>query len=463
MVKWIIKNAGVKQLPKSLQSTFLELKISNYLRKAGIVKGLGFSCLTVFCLVFSMVFENKNWFRLLQSSKKEDLPGKNVVYRFLNNPRFGWRNFLLAVSQNVISKMAQLTSSKRKRVLIIDDSLYSRGRSNKVELLANVFDHTSSKFVKGFRMLTLGWSDGHSFVPIDFSLLSSSKPKNRYCETSSSIDKRTHGYKRRQEAIQNTPEVVLSLVSRTLKAGVQADTILMDSWFMFLPLIKSLHNEGLTVIGMVKDLNQRYIFGGKWLTLMTLKDLYKKSNPVADSSDKRILSSVMVEIEPGIRAKIVFVRNIHQKRQWLALLSTDCTLSNEEIVRCYGMRWDIETFFKVAKSYLQLAKEFQGRSYDMMVAHTSIIFTRYIVLSWESRLNTDPKSLGELFFIMCDEVKELDYQTALTQLLSIMNSIVIGNTVESQAISVAEKVDIWLQQLPTYIRKKMLPAVANAS
>ncbi|SFG16929.1 hypothetical protein SAMN05660649_05030, partial [Desulfotomaculum arcticum] len=73
------------------------------------------------------------------------------------------------------------------------------------------------------------------------------------------------------------------------------------------------------------------------------------------------------------------------------------------------------------------------------------------------------KSLGELFFIMCDEVKELDYQTALTQLLSIMNSIVIGNTVESQAISVAEKVDIWLQQLPTYIRKKMLPAVANAS
>ncbi|SFH28101.1 hypothetical protein SAMN05660649_04580, partial [Desulfotomaculum arcticum] len=81
----------------------------------------------------------------------------------------------------------------------------------------------------------------------------------------------------------------------------------------------------------------------------------------------------------------------------------------------------------------------------------------------ESRLNTDPKSLGELFFIMCDEVKELDYQTALTQLLSIMNSIVIGNTVESQAISVAEKVDIWLQQLPTYIRKKMLPAVANAS
>jgi len=63
-----------------MKETFSELKIANYLRQAGIVKGLGFSCLTVFCLIFSMVFENKNWFRLLQSSKKENLPGKNVVY-----------------------------------------------------------------------------------------------------------------------------------------------------------------------------------------------------------------------------------------------------------------------------------------------------------------------------------------------------------------------------------------------
>lgn len=332
-------------------------------------------------------------------------------------------------------------------------------------MLANVFDHTSGKSVKGFRMLTLGWSDGHSFVPIDFSLLSSSKPKNRYCETSSCIDKRTHGYKRRREAIQSTSEVVASLVRRTLKSGVQADTILMDSWFMLPPLIKSLHNERLTVVGMVKDLKQKYVVGGKWLTFVTLKDLYQKSNLVANYADKRILSSVIVQIEPGIKAKVVFVRNIHQKRQWLALLSTDYTLSSEEIVRCYGMRWDIETFFKVAKSYLQLAKEFQGRSYDMMIAHTSIIFTRYIVLSWESRLNTDPKSLGELFFIMCDEVKDLDYRTALTQLLTIMSSVmVVADKVEPQArsIVIAEKVGEWLQQLPIYIRKRLLPAVANA-
>ncbi len=39
-------------------------------------------------------------------------------------------------------------------------------------------------------------------------------------------------------------------------------------------------------------------------------------------------------------ARIVLVRSEKQKSQWLALLSTDLTLSEEEIVTLYGKRWD---------------------------------------------------------------------------------------------------------------------------
>jgi len=44
------------------------------------------------------------------------------------------------------------------------------------------------------------------------------------------------------------------------------------------------------------------------------------------------------------------------------------------------------------KSYLKLAKEFQGRSFDMLVAHTTIVFLRYIMIT-EARVN---KILDEL-------------------------------------------------------------------
>ena len=66
----------------------------------------------------------------------------------------------------LIAQVDRLTGSDRESVLIIDDSLFSRNNSKKVELLARVFDHTSNKFCRGFRMLTLGWSDGNTFLPV---------------------------------------------------------------------------------------------------------------------------------------------------------------------------------------------------------------------------------------------------------------------------------------------------------
>ena len=53
-----------------------------------------------------------------------------------------------------------------------------------MELLARVYDHVTHKYQKGFTMLTLGWSDGYSFVPVGFNMLSSSKQANRYQEIS---------------------------------------------------------------------------------------------------------------------------------------------------------------------------------------------------------------------------------------------------------------------------------------
>lgn len=52
--------------------------------------------------------------------------------------------------------VSPLTSVDREKVLIFDDSLYSRNRSKAVELLAKVYDHVEHKYVRGFRMLTLG-------------------------------------------------------------------------------------------------------------------------------------------------------------------------------------------------------------------------------------------------------------------------------------------------------------------
>jgi len=95
---------------------------------------------------------------------------KDVVYnRFLNSPSpyINWSKFIIIVAINVISnKVSPLTSKERINVLILDDTLYSRTRSKCVELLANVHDHSNmgKKFKRGFRQLTLAWSDGCTLI-----------------------------------------------------------------------------------------------------------------------------------------------------------------------------------------------------------------------------------------------------------------------------------------------------------
>jgi hypothetical protein len=434
------------QLPNELNAVFKELEILKHLRNANIQKNLGFTCSYLFQLVFCLIFRHKNWWRLLDSKKSDALPAKDAVYRFLNHSKFAWRRFLLTFSAATIQKVSTLTDSKRVRVFIIDDSMFDRNRSKKVELLARCVDHSSLKkrFYKGFRMLTLGWSDGHSFMPVDFSLLSSTNAQIN--GISKKIDKRTSGYKRRMEALQPAPQLIPAMLQRAISAGIQASYVLMDTWFTQPPLIRSVVEQGLDVIGMVKTTNQRYVVDGQFVSL---KQLYRCAQPTGRKHG--ILRSIHTVMANGVPVKIVFVQNRNKKSEWLAILSTDCTLSEQEIVRIYGMRWDIEVFFKTTKSLLRLQKEFQGRSYDLLISHTTIVFSRYIVLSWQNRCHTDHRTLGGFFYELCEEIQDLDWAVALQKLVELLQDTLKKTNSRIKKI-IENQLQQWIASLPSYIK-----------
>jgi hypothetical protein len=288
---------------------FATLHIGKALRHAGISKSFGLSSLAIFQIVFSLVFEGKNWFRLLESQRGADLPSKDVVYRFLNQTTFAWRRFLQNLSLRTVLYFESLISSTRVRVFIVDDSVLSRNRSKKAELLARVFDHSTGKFTKGYTMLTLGWSDGFSFAPLDFVMLSSAKLANRMCEMASNLSKRSAGYKRRMEAFSRKPDAVVALLERALTAGFTADYVLMDSWFTQAPLLRQLTEKDLSVIGMVKEMTQRYLVHGQRMTLREVFQSLPKSNA------KDIKGSVIVHTACGLPVKLVFVRNRNKQRE----------------------------------------------------------------------------------------------------------------------------------------------------
>lgn len=115
------------------------------------------------------------------------------------------------------------------------------------------------------------------------------------------------------------------------------------------------------------------------------------------------------------------------------------------------MRWDIEVFFKTTKSLLKLQKEFQGRSYDGLISHTTIVFARYIVLSWQNRCNTDQRTLGGLFYELCDEVNELEWVIALQQLIRFLQDAIKQTNTKMKKL-IESQLQQWIEGLPGYFK-----------
>lgn len=430
-------------------SEFKALKIGKLLSRCNISRGSqGFSALYLFGFFIELVFHNKNLYRLLNSSRNTSLASKNTYYRFLNDASFNWYKFIMLLAADIITFFTSLTSEKRVKTFVLDDSIYSRDRSKRVELLSNVYDHVSHSHIKGFTMLTLGWTDGFSFVPVSFRLLSSPNKNNRYNSGLHKLDKRTLAYKRRKESMEHKPAVSVSLISEALNHGIQADYVLMDTWFTNEPMLKSVTELGIDVIGMVKALKQTYTYKGQKYTLTQLKKLVEFTN----CGD--IMGSITVTTKNGIPVKIVFIKHRTNRRKVLCLLSTDLSLENQEIIRIYGNRWSIETFFKDIKSHFKLADEIQSRNYDALIAHTSIVFSRYMLITWRQRNYLDDRTIGEMFYYFCDEISDISYSEAISSLFEILQTAT-NSTIVNFIDYLKSQLQLWFDSQPSYIKALM--------
>ena len=433
---------------------FIQNAFSKLLKQSNFYKESGIPCVTILKELFSLVFTGKNLYRLLKMAPEELSFRKNTAYRFLNAGHYNWSKLLLLLVTRIITYIDSLTHDDRQSVLIVDDSLYNRNRSKKVELLTRVFDHTTHKYLKGFRMLTLGWSDGNTFLPLGFSLLSSQKPE-KILNPAKSLDKRTIAYKRRSEAMKCTTDVLINLLHSA--ANIPAKYVLFDSWFANPKTILRVKHEKRDVICMLKITEKiHYLHNGKW---QPVQEIRKLSGDNADIKTG-IIGSVVVQIreekkaQKFTEARIVFVQD-RRSKNWLALLSTDLNQTEEEIVRIYGKRWDIEVFFKVCKSHLALAKEYQGRSFDGQVAATSIVFMRYAMLAVESRYNQDNRTIGELFYYCSDEMDDIKLSESLMILIDTLRHALNQLPVISQ--NTANLImDTFLNSIPQSLRQKLL-------
>ncbi len=309
---------GENEISNSVSNFIKEFQIGQLLFKCNAKKVKGIPVIEVFRYLFCLIFLARNMYIQKKTGVFDGSFCKNTVYCFLNNPKINWLRFTTLLSTRIINVfMKPLTDENRRDVFIIDDSLFDRSRSRKTELLAKVFDHYSMKFKSGYHMLTLGWSDGNSFVPVNHCLLSSADDKNLLCKATN-FDDRSLAGKRRKQSRRKAAEVMIDLVKTAQLSGVSAKYVLFDSWFSSPKTITALKTDcGLDTIAMVKK-SSKIQYGyqdGRY----NIKEIYRQCKKRRGRS--RYLLSVDITVgDEAIPAKIVCVRNISRKKDWLAII-----------------------------------------------------------------------------------------------------------------------------------------------
>ena len=445
------QNQDEKELFNAISSFFSRFKIGNLLRACNAQKEKGVPVTRIFKYKLCNVFTGRSMYMQQRTGSFRESFSKNTFYRFLNSTKTNWLKFTTLLSKAVADTIEPLTGSDRINTFVVDDSLFERTSCKKTELGSKVFDHASMRYTKGYRLMTLGWTDGNTFLPINSSLLASSKTSN-LIGPQQHHDGRSLAGQRRKLAQMKGTSVMVELLKTALNAGYKADYVLYDSWFSNPAQLVAVKNLGLNSIAMIKKSSRiRYEYEGQMLSIKKIYGICKKRR----GRSRYLLSvNVMIGKEQKIPAKIVCVRNKRNKKDWIAFICTNPDLSEEEIIRIYGKRWQIEVFFKTCKSYLNLVGECHSLSYDALTAHVAIVFARYMMLALEQRKDQDHRTLGEIFFFLTDELADITFGESLQIILKAMfeGIYTVFQVTEAQ---IDAFIDIFVDRLPDFIQNSL--------
>ena len=430
---------------------FHTFAIGKLLRKCNAQKEKGVPVLDIFKYKLCNVFSDRSMYMQQKTGSFRESFSKNTFYRLLNDPKINWLRFTTLLFRKVADTVEPLTDADRVNAFIVDDSLFERTSCKKTELGSRVFNHVSMKYRKGYRLMTLGWTDGNTFLPVNSSLLASSKASN-LIGPATCYDGRSIAAKRRKLAQMKGTDVMIELLKSAQAAVHHADYVLFDTWFSSPTQIIAVKKLGLDSIAMIKKSPRVYYeYEGELLSIKKIFGICKKRR----GRSKYLLSiKVMVGKDQKIPAKIVCVRNKKKKKDWIAFICTDTSLSEEEIIRVYGKRWQIEVFFKTCKSYLQLISECHSQSYDALTAHVAIVFTRYLMIALEQRRSEDDRSLGEIFFFFTDELADITFGESFGIIITaMMDSIcaIFQPTEEQMELFI----EMFMGRLPEYLRRSL--------
>jgi predicted nucleic acid-binding Zn finger protein len=408
--------------PDFISSSLKCFSFSNLSKVVSEVKVKGYSFEWVMTILLSMPFIAANTVHsMLNGCVKHHIEAKkDTFYRIKNSQSVCWRMLLwmFAAKFKALSN-SRLERPNGPRCMVFDDTILAKtGKS--IEMVSRVFDHVSQRYVLGFKLLLMGYWDGVSFIPLDFSLhrergQNQEKPfglKKKELRKQHRTKRQSGSFsdERIREADMSKIDCAIKMFRRAISQGFIVDYLLMDSWFTceaFVNVVLSVKRHSVHLIGMYKTARTKFLYNNGMYTHKQIRNMTGKPKRC------RKLGFYYTEALVCFKGKPIrlFFSKQGKNGKWKVFLCTDTKLSFIKMIEIYQIRWTIEVFFKESKQLLGLG-QCQSNSFDAQVADTTITMVQYILLTMRYRIE-HYESMAGLF----SEVKEAAVKQRLDQRL----------------------------------------------
>lgn len=403
----------IYRIPENILDTFQDFLSCKKVQEFGNIKKKGFSAVNILTTLLILPFAGMASIRALFFSGlyNADEGEKDVYYRLKNNENINWRKLLYSIAKRflyLVRKNSNADDDKDKvnkiTCLIGDDTVLQKlGES--IEYIGKVFDHSIGKSILGFKLLVIGFWDGVSFIPLNFSLhrekgKNKQKPyglplKKLRKQFSKKREKSSLGYKRTSELNKSKIDVLLQMIKSSVKHGFVPNYVLVDKWFFcekVVRVVRLLKKGAVHLLGPCTMGNRKYIYQGKEYTAKALLKKLKKNFKRCRSLHSHYIRVIV--IYKGHKLCLFFNRSFNTKK-WQLLVTTNLSLNFRDAMEIYSIRWTIEVFFKEMKQHLNLGK-CQARDFDSQIADATIAMIRYIMIAYLKRFR-DYETLGGIF------------------------------------------------------------------
>jgi len=381
-------------LKNPIYKTIQLIKMSTILKKSNFIKRDGVAVHLVVLHFVYMLVMNKKLSTFMDQS--DDSFKKDVYYRLLKNESYNWRRLLSLSSLKLISLLHKVQEPNKIKVLILDDTVEGKTGKQIEGSRDKLWSNKEKRLIRGINVVSLNYSDGFSNFMLDFAISMGNYAKVEITRFTQALDHRSNAHKRRAEIMKGKSRIALDMVRRALENGIYADYLLVDSWYSKPVFIQKIKAMGVEVISRMANNNSIWNFVEKEKTLDAIYTKYKRLKSAKAGLYGKIrfsYFSVIVEHKKAGKIKIVFIKTAGRL---IPLVSTDLTISDDEVIEIYKRRWDIEQGYKELRQHFGFGKE-ENRIYEALIARITLSFFTYNIVSYINRISHEPKTIGGLF------------------------------------------------------------------